>query len=215
MVLWSYAGVRPLLEDAHAQASAVTRDYLLETCTLGAPLMSVWGGKITTYRKLAEEAAGQISALLGEAGPAWTGKARLPGGDMDAWIGAPVRPDRDMLAFVSRWRHKHPWIPRAVAERWAKAYGARAEQVLDGAASVADLGQEVAPGLYACELRYLMRHEWACSADDVLWRRSKLGLHFTAEQRQRVSDWMAAALVGMTVPESSSVDDVRAVAEAT
>ena len=193
MVLWSYAGVRPLLEDAQADASAVTRDYLLETSTVGAPLMTVWGGKITTYRKLAEEAAGQITTLLGEVGRAWTGKARLPGGDLDAWIGPPMRPDRDMLAFSSRWRHKHPWIPPAMAERWAKAYGALAEQVLDGATSVAGLGREVAPGLYECELRYLMRHEWARSADDVLWRRSKLGLHLTVEQCRQVDEWITAA----------------------
>ena len=194
MVLWSYAGVRPLLEDAHASASAVTRDYLLETSTDGAPLMTVWGGKITTYRKLAEEAATQIGTLLGVESRGWTRKARLPGGDLDAWIGPALRPDRDMQAFLSRWRHKHPWIPATLAERWVKAYGARAELVLGDARSMTGLGREVAPGLHECELRYLVRHEWARSADDVLWRRSKLGLHFTAEQCQNVQAWMVSAL---------------------
>ncbi|HIV71251.1 MAG TPA: glycerol-3-phosphate dehydrogenase [Candidatus Aquabacterium excrementipullorum] len=197
MVLWSYAGVRPLLEDAHADASAVTRDYLLETCTHGAPLMTVWGGKITTYRKLAEEAATQIGEMLGDDRRAWTRNARLPGGNLDAWIGPALRPDRDMLAFASRWQHKHPWLPVKVAERWVRAYGARAERILDGASSVADLGGEVAPGVYECELRYLLRHEWARSGDDVLWRRSKLGLHLTAQQCQHVQAWVASALSGV------------------
>ena len=197
MVLWSYAGVRPLLEDAHASASAVTRDYLLETCAHGAPLMTVWGGKITTYRKLAEEAATQIGGMLGDARGAWTRGARLPGGDLDAWIGPALRPDRDMQAFLSRWRHKHPWLPLALAQRWTKAYGSRAEHVLGDATNVAGLGREVAPGLHECELRYLVQHEWARSADDVLWRRSKLGLHLTAERCQNVQAWMEGAMQGL------------------
>ncbi len=215
MVLWSYAGVRPLLEDAHADASAVTRDYLLETCAHGAPLMTVWGGKITTYRKLAEEAATQIGQMLGDGRGAWTRQARLPGGDLDAWIGPPLRPDRDMQAFLSRWRHKHPWLPLALAERWTKAYGARAERVLGGATTPAGLGREVAPGLYECELRYLVRHEWARSADDVLWRRSKLGLHLTPEQRLQVQAWMAAAVQGAVTAGTVGAEVVPAMAEAT
>jgi len=185
-VVWSYAGVRPLLDDASGDPSAVTRDYLLESQTDAAPLLSVWGGKITTFRKLAEEAADEVGRLLGEQRPAWTAKAWLPGGDLSAWIGAADRPDRDFERLVAAVRSRHPTLGAALARRLARAYGARIDKVLAN-----DLGVEVAPGLFEGELHYLCAEEWASTADDVLWRRSKLGLHFTDEQRHRVADWMA------------------------
>ncbi|MBE0625074.1 MAG: glycerol-3-phosphate dehydrogenase [Burkholderiales bacterium] len=192
-VVWSYAGVRPLLDDASGDASAVTRDYLLETNTEAAPLLSVWGGKITTFRKLSEEAADEIGRMLGEARAAWTEGARLPGGDFSAWIGQPLRPDTDFERFVIAVRTRHPWLDATLARRWARAYGSRIDHVLGGATSRADLGDEVAPELFEIELRYLRREEWACTADDVLWRRSKRGLHLSAAERQRVADWMNRA----------------------
>ncbi len=189
-VVWTYAGVRPLLDDESGDPSAVTRDYLLESNTTAAPLLSVWGGKITTFRKLAEEAADQVGLMLGDQRPHWTHDASLPGGDLQAWIGPARRPDTDFERLVQAVQQRHPWLPRALAHRLARAYGSRISEVLGTAAALSDLGAEVAPGLFEAELRYLQQHEWATTADDVLWRRSKLGLHYTAAQRQQVDDWM-------------------------
>ena len=188
-VVWSYAGVRPLLDDASGDPSAVTRDYLLEPNADAAPLLSVWGGKITTFRKLAEDAATDVGRMLGESRIPWTEGARLPGGDLSAWIGQPQRPDTDFERFVSTLRSRHAWLPASLARRLARAYGSRVERVLQGARSLAELGAEVAPGLHEAELHYLQNEEWACSAEDVLWRRSKLGLHYSAEQRHNVAAW--------------------------
>jgi glycerol-3-phosphate dehydrogenase len=188
-VVWSYCGVRPLLDDRAGDASAVTRDYLLETSAEAAPLLSVWGGKITTFRKLAEEAGDAIVAMLGERRPAWSRGAYLPGGDLSEWIGAPTRPDADFARFLAELRTRFPFLAPAVAMRLARAYGSRIGMILGQARSGDELGGEVAPGLYAAELDYLRREEWAASADDVLWRRSKLGLHLDVGGRQRVVDW--------------------------
>jgi glycerol-3-phosphate dehydrogenase len=187
-VRWSYSGVRPLLDDG-ADASAVTRDYQLETRSDGAPLLSVWGGKITTFRKLAEEAASEVGRLLGEPRRAWTHGVPLPGGDLSAWIGAPTRPDHDFERFVHALVERTPLVAPALARRLARAYGSRVDRVL-----VRGLGPEVVPGLHEGELRYLCEEEWATSADDVLWRRSKLGLHLDAAQRRRVADWLGASV---------------------
>jgi glycerol-3-phosphate dehydrogenase len=194
-VVWRYCGVRPLLDDHSGDPSAVTRDYLLETETSAAPLLSIWGGKITTFRKLAEEAADALGRLLDadKCRPAWTRQAHLPGGDLTAWIGAATRPDLDFEKLCAAITRKHSWLPQPLARRWARAYGSRVNLVLGQAKALHDLGDEVAPGLYAAELHYLRDHEWAQTAEDVLWRRSKLGLHFNEAQRQRVADWMASA----------------------
>ncbi len=187
-VVWAYSGVRPLLDDESGDASAVTRDYLLEfDADSACPLLSVWGGKITTFRKLAEEAADALVQRLGEQRPAWTAPALLPGGDLSAWIGAPQRPDTDIARFTAELARRHPTLPAALLGRWARAYGSRVDQLLGR-----PLGAEVAPGLFEVELHYLHQHEWARSADDVLWRRTKLGLHYSAAQRQQVADWWAA-----------------------
>ena len=212
-VVWSYSGVRPLLDDESGAASAVTRDYLLafddappaagppqgghspsggrRAAPWGpnaAPLLSVWGGKITTFRKLAEEAADALVQRLGERRPAWTASALLPGGDLSAWIGPPTRPDADIARFIVELARRQPLLPLPLLTRWARAYGSRVDQLLDGQA----LGAEVAPGLFELELRYLQQQEWARSADDVLWRRSKLGLHYSAAQRRQVAQWWVA-----------------------
>ncbi|WP_313034486.1 glycerol-3-phosphate dehydrogenase [Massilia alkalitolerans] len=194
-VVWSYSGVRPLLEDDAASASAATRDYLLGRDTAGAPLLSVFGGKITTFRKLAEEAADWISGALGHARLGWTAQAVLPGGDLFGSVPS-SRAVLDFDAWVAALERRHPWLPASLARRWARAYGSRAEILLAGAAGVDDLGEEVAPRLYAAELRYLMRHEWAGCAEDVLWRRSKLGLHLPPGCADNVDAWMDAARAG-------------------
>ena len=193
-VVWSYSGVRPLLDDASGDPSAVTRDYLLEANTAGgAPLLSVWGGKITTFRALAEDAATSIGKLLGEARAPWTRDATLPGGDLSAWIGPRQRPDHDFERFAAAVTHRHPWLPMALSRRLARAHGSRIDLVLGNARGLDDLGPAVIPGLHRAELQYLQRHEWARDADDVLWRRTKLGLHCSPRQRLELAEAMGTA----------------------
>lgn len=195
-VVWHYSGVRPLLDEEGAgaggkrgkSASQVTRDYALELTQDGAPLLSVWGGKITTCRKLAEEAANLLAPLLGSTQGPWThDNAPLPGGDLSAWIREAHRPDTDFSRFEQALAQKYPKQSRALLHRLARAYGSRASVILDS-----DLGAVVAGDLHEGELRYLHGHEWARSSDDVLWRRSKLGLHFNTAQQQVVNDWCQA-----------------------
>jgi glycerol-3-phosphate dehydrogenase len=176
-VLWTFAGVRPLLDEG-ASASSVTRDYLLEAdAGGGAPLLNVWGGKLTTYRKLAEDGATQLGALLGDARRPWTAAARLAGGDLG-------RHGVDIAAFTAELQARHADRPATLVARLARAYGSTAPALL-----AAPAGDEVAPGLFASELRHLVDHEWARCADDVLWRRSKLGLHLAPAERDAVQAW--------------------------
>ncbi|MGA8008294.1 MAG: glycerol-3-phosphate dehydrogenase, partial [Thiomonas sp.] len=196
-VVWRYAGVRPLLEDQAGDAKAATRDYKLELDRDGAPLLTVWGGKITTFRRLSEQAADQVCAALGETRPPWTRTAFLPGGDLSGWIGAAQRPDADFARFVQVVQQRHAWLPPDLAHRLARAYGSRIDRVLrtrhgNAAAKLSDLGTEVLPHLFEAELHYLRRVEWAQGADDVLWRRSKLGLHTSAKEQQALRDWFGA-----------------------
>jgi glycerol-3-phosphate dehydrogenase len=191
-VVRTYSGVRPLLDDASGDPSAVTRDYALEIDSgSGAPLLNVWGGKITTFRKLAEEAADLVAKPLGAPRGPWTENAHLPGGDLTAAPGAGPPSRDDVVAqfarFVAALEQRHADLPAAVVRRLARQYGARVERVLRP-----DRGAEVAPGLFECELDYLHRQEWARNADDVLWRRSKLGLHYDDAQRHAVVRWCDA-----------------------
>lgn len=198
-VVWSYSGVRPLLEDDAASAAAATRDYYLERDADGPPLLSVFGGKITTYRKLAEEAVDWIAPLLGKTPTgAWTAHAVLPGGDLFG----PAPDSRGVLEF-DRWvaalQRRFAWLPKPLALRYARAYGTRVEVLLDGCRSLADLGAQVAPGLYEAELRYLMAHEWAGNSQDVLWRRTKLGLHLRPGVADTIDAWMASERSAMLI----------------
>jgi glycerol-3-phosphate dehydrogenase len=170
-VRWTYSGVRPLLEEEGADnPSAVTRDYSLELDAPPgeAPLLSVFGGKITTFRKLAEEAVDTLARALDHNTRAWTAGVPLPGGDI---------PQANFERFLAGFSQQHAWLPADLAHRLARAYGTRAQHVIGNARSVAGLGRAFAPGLYEAELVYLRDAEWARSAQDVLWRRSKLGLH--------------------------------------
>lgn len=193
-VVWSYSGVRPLVEDAAAcaaTASSATRDYRLEWDRAGAPLLSVFGGKITTSRKLAEDAVDRIGEALGHGAPAWTANACLPGGDLFG-TGPGKRGVLEFDAWRARQAARYPWLPARLAERYGRAYGTRIDTLLAHSANLADLGPEVLPGLYQAEIDYLMRHEWARSAADILWRRSKLGLHVPPGSAAVLDDWMSA-----------------------
>jgi len=179
--------VRPLLDDDSGDPSAVTRDYLLEMHDGAAPLLSVWDGKITTFRKLAEQAAQMLCDRLAVKALPWTAQAPLPGGDLSRWIETTRRPDHDIARFENALAARHPELPRALCRRWSRSYGALVELLLNAGR----LGAEVAPGLHEGELQYLCEHEWARSADDVLWRRSKLGLHLSDSERTAVERWFA------------------------
>ena len=187
-VAWSFSGVRPLYDESGVAKpnSAVTRDYVLELDPGqdGAPLLSVFGGKITTFRRLAEHALEKLRPLLGFDGPAWTANTPLPGGDIA---------DADFAAFSARVRRDYPWLPVALADRYARAYGTRVDVLLNGAASMADLGEDLGGGLYTAEADDLRRREFARTAEDMLWRRSKLGLHVPDGTAARLSAWIASA----------------------
>jgi len=201
-VVWTYSGVRPLLDDESGDPAAVTRDYSLELDTAQAPLLTVWGGKITTFRRLAEDAANLLMKPLDvdAARGAWTRGAFLPGGDLSPWIGPARRPDADFERFEQAVRQRFPQLPAPLLHRLARAYGTRIERVIGDRDAP---GVEVAPGLFEFELQYLHDQEWARSADDVLWRRSKLGLHYGAEERAAVAAWCAARWAGEVVTWSS------------
>ncbi len=183
-VRWTYAGIRPLYDDHAANASAVTRDYVLDLDAAPgeAPMLSVFGGKITTYRKLAEHALEKLAPHFPMAGAAWTAGAGLPGGDL---------PGGDFDAFVADLCGEHPALPRALLRRLARAYGTRAELVLAGARDPADLGRDFGGGLTEAELVYLARHEWARTGADVLWRRSKMGLHTLPQAEAQIDAFYA------------------------
>jgi len=187
-VVWTFAGVRPLLEDGASDAAAATRDYELELDTDGAPLMSVFGGKITTYRKLAEQAADDLSGPLGLTGEAWTDRQPLPGGDIAN--GA----QGGFARFAADFAARHAFLPAGVAQRLARAYGTRADSMLAGIDSIGAMGECFAPGLHEVEVKYLVDHEWARTADDILWRRTKLGLKTEAAGRERLQAWLATHL---------------------
>ena len=185
-VVWTYSGVRPLYDDGASEAKAATRDYVFELDTPGgAPLLSIYGGKITTYRRLAEEALERLAPYLRSAKEkeGWTGKAPLPGGDMDVSA---------IAALTAELTRKYPFLSPAHANRLAHAYGTRATKLLGGAKSLADLGQSFGATLTESEVRYLISNEWACTAEDVVWRRSKLGLRLSADEITALDEWIKA-----------------------
>ncbi len=188
-VVWSYSGVRPLIEDTAAEASAVTRDYRLEFDAAGAPLLSVFGGKITTYRKLAEEAMDGIVRALGRENGPWTENASLPGGDLFGDESG-KRAVLEFELYVQGLQRRYAWLPAVLVARYACTYGTRTEGLLAGRSRVEEMGEQLVPGLYEAEAEYLMRHEWARTAADVLWRRTKLGLYASTEQAKRLDDWL-------------------------
>ena len=199
-VVHTYAGVRPLLagESTHEAAATLSRDYALEQEPGTPPLLNVFGGKLTTYRRLAEQAVDQLAPLLGAVSGPWTATQTLPGGDLGA---------AGFDAFVATLCHQYPQLPPALLHRYARAYGSRTRCILGHARTLADLGAEVLPGVHEHELEYLIRYEWARSAQDILWRRSKLGLHLGADAAPILTQWLESrALVERRVrrPDASA-----------
>ena len=184
-IVWTYSAVRPLYDDGASKAQEATRDYVLKADErAGPPLVNIFGGKITTSRRLAEHMLEKIEALIGAKGKPWTAKASLPGGDF-----APT----GFEAQVSRLKSAYPFLDLKLARRLIRLYGTRAERLLGLARSEADLGRRFGPDLYEAEVRYLMTQEWAMTADDVLWRRTKRGLKFSREEAAALQEFMLGA----------------------
>jgi glycerol-3-phosphate dehydrogenase len=176
----SFSGVRPLYDDNAASPSAVTRDYVFDIAG-HPPILSVFGGKITTYRKLAEHALQRLKPYFPAMREDWTSQAALPGGEM---------PGADFVLFQSVLQREHPWLLPDISYHLARLYGTRANVILSGAGSLSALGRHFGGTLYERELHYLKTNEWAQTAEDVLERRTKYGLHLTPEQKQDVARYM-------------------------
>ncbi len=181
-VCWSFAGLRPLLADPSDVATSVTRDYVLDIEDQGPPLLSIYGGKLTTYRRLAEDVLDDLAARLDWPRQHWTEGAILPGGDIAG---------SDFGAFLGGLRRKYQWMSTTLLDRLAAAYGTRVNRLLGEAQSLRDLGEEVLPGLHEVEIEYLRSAEWAVTAEDILYRRSKLALHLPVDATARLDDWLA------------------------
>jgi glycerol-3-phosphate dehydrogenase len=182
-VVWAFSGIRSLYDDGSRKPEDVTRDYhlTLDEKRRVAPVLTIYGGKITTARKLAEAAFGRIGKFF-QMHPPWTQHAALPGGDFAA---------EDFTVQVTRARNKWPFLSAETALRLVQAYGTRIDRVLGEATSFGDLGPRFVGDLTGAELRYLMTQEWAQGADDVLWRRTKLGLLASGQDREEIARFMA------------------------
>ncbi len=185
-VTWTYSGVRPLYDDKSENASAVTRDYVLdiEEFADGAPFLSIYGGKITTSRKLAEHAMEKLAPYLGTEKTGWTEDSILPGGDMAK---------ADFETFYAGMQSQYPQVSADLLRRLCRSYGTRLTLIL-GDDPAPDLGRHFGQGLYEAEARYLIHHEWATQADDILWRRTKLGVHLSDDEIAAFTDWFNTAV---------------------
>lgn len=182
-IVWTYSAVRPLYDDGASKAQEATRDYVLkaENPDGAAPIVNIFGGKITTYRRLSEAMLEKVEALLGRKGKPWTASAALPGGDF---------PAKGFDAQVKKLKDAYPFLDFVHARRLTRLYGTRAKTVLGLAKSNADLGRNFGADLYEAEVRYLAENEWAVTAEDVLWRRTKRGLRLTREQVSALEEFM-------------------------
>ena len=177
-IVHSYSGVRPLMDDGADNPSEISRDYELSLETAhGPPLLNIFGGKLTTYRKLAEQAVDQFTPYFDHVGPPWTKHTPLPGGDIT---------DASFNNFLKEKRGKYPWLPPDMLHRLARAYGTKINDILGESKSLEDLGEHYGDHLYESEIHYLIQKEWARTAEDILWRRSKLGLHIGKETQQNL-----------------------------
>jgi len=183
-VVWSYAGVRPLFDDGKNDPSDVTRDYILEldAPVTGAPLLSVFGGKLTTYRRLAEAVLEEIASFFPDLGPPWTAHEPLPGGDMGI---------ADLPPRLAELEAAYPEIPKPLLNGLLDRHGTTANAILGDARTLGDLGENFGAGLTAREVDHMIANEWASTCDDILWRRSKAGLHLNPEGQEALKKHMA------------------------
>lgn len=187
-VVWTYSGVRPLYDDGEANASKATRDYVLDVNTDDGktPLLNIYGGKITTHRCLAEEALEKLAPYLDMSSASWTAGEALPGGDLPGR----ENPDAALKQFIGAVAAAAPWLNIDISQRLARSYGTRAFDLLGNASCLNDMGKHFGAGLYAREIDFLKRDEWAVTAEDILWRRTKLGLHMSDAERKSVEAYM-------------------------
>ena len=183
-VVWTFAGVRSLCDDESDSPQAITRDYTLELeqSTNDAPLLSIFGGKLTTYRKLGEAAMKKLKPFFPEMGSPWTASSPLPGGNFSC----------SREKFASTLAQQYPWIDDKLAQRYVSQFGNRTHKLLAGISNKAEMGKCFAEGLYQIELDYLIDSEMAKNGEDVLWRRTKLGLYLTPEEQLAVSNYIAS-----------------------
>lgn len=183
-VLHSFSGVRPLYDDNAANPSAVTRDYIFDIDSRdgSAPLLSVFGGKITTFRRLSEQALDKLKPFLPEMRGPWTRDAHLPGGDI---------PGADFDRFLAAVLERYPWLTPSLATHYARLYGTRVHDLLAGAGSIDDLGDRFGPDFHEREAVFLIETEWAASAEDIVERRTKHARHMSDEERRRFAAWCA------------------------
>jgi glycerol-3-phosphate dehydrogenase len=183
-VLHTFSGVRPLFDDGKGNPSAVTRDYVFDLDeTGGAPLLNVFGGKITTFRELAERGLHRLKHIFPKMGPDWTEKAPLPGGDI---------PNADYETFANSLRAAWPWMTDRLVHHYGRLYGSRTARIVGNATGLAGLGRHFGGLLYEAEVRYLVAKEWAITAEDVLWRRTKHYLQLNEAERKAFADWFDA-----------------------
>ncbi|THD50020.1 MAG: glycerol-3-phosphate dehydrogenase [Bradyrhizobium sp.] len=203
-VVWSYAGVRALFDSGEGAAQEATRDYALDLdASAGPPLLTVYGGKITTYRRLAEQALETLHSFLGErAGRSrsWTGATPLPGGDF---------PLTGFDALVESLREEYPFLTAEEARRLARAYGTRVRRILGGARERAVLGRDFGAGLSEAEVRYLVDQEFACEANDILWRRSKLGLRLNPNEAAALGDFLKSTAIEPSIAAAEGGLEIR------
>lgn len=180
-VLQTFSGVRPLFDDGQGNPSAVTRDYTFDLDeTGGAPLLNIFGGKITTFRKLSEHALEKLDKIFPNMGKAWTATAPLPGGEIE---------NADFVSFAAKLRDTYPWMSRPLVHHYGHLYGARTKEVVGTARSHTDLGRHFGGNLYEAEVRYLIAKEWARTPDDILRRRTKHGVHLSPGEAQAFREW--------------------------
>lgn len=181
-ILSTWSGVRPLCNDESDNPSAITRDYTLSLSggAQEAPILSVFGGKLTTYRKLAESAMQQLAPFFPQMKPSWTAKASLPGGES---MNTPA-------LLAAQLEQRCSWLPADIAKRWSITYGSRSWRIVEGVQSLSEMGEHLGGGLYSREVDYLCSEEWATKAEDILWRRTKLGLFTTDEEHQKVQAYL-------------------------
>jgi len=181
-VVWNYSGVRPLFDDAAGNNSKVSRDYELELSQNGAPMVSVYGGKITTCRILSEQVMDLLESPLKVSMPAWTAGNILPGGDIQ---------QGDFDRFLADYRLKYAWLDENIVKDYCQNYGTTIDKILQICHQTEELGEYFGGGLYECEVIFLIENEWAQTSDDILWRRTKKGLKFSTDEVVRLQQWLA------------------------
>lgn len=194
-ILWTYSGVRPLFDDGGENATSVTRDYrIYHHAGYPKPLLSIFGGKLTTHRMLAEKTVTRLLQLSGHSTLPWTKTEILPGGNI---------PEGDMDKFIDSQMRKYSWLPLDIVRRYARSYGTYMDRFLDGASKMSDLGRHFGDDIYEVEIVYLVKMEWAKTLEDILWRRSKLGVHIQEETMKNLERALPGIVARGTVYDSA------------